>query len=162
VAIVVSDTSPVRALDHLGLLNVLAELFERVYLPPAVEQELLHPRPRFKVVDVGSYSFVEVRPPQDESRVSQYLQTLDPGESEALVLAQEIGADALLIDDAAARAVAVGEGMSVIGTLGILSRAKLRGRIAEAGPLLDRLRAELDFFVSDRLRAEFLRSVGEL
>jgi predicted nucleic acid-binding protein len=161
VAIVVSDTSPVRALNHLGLLDVLAELFERVFLPPAVERELLRPRPRFTVVDVASYGFVEVRAPQDGSRVSQYLQKLDPGESEALVLAQEIGADALLMDDAAARAIAVGEGVFVIGTLGILSRAKLRGHIAEGGPMLDRLRAELDFFVSDRLRAEFLRSVGE-
>lgn len=160
-AVVVSDTSPIRALDHLALLDVLAELFERVYLPPAVEHELSHPRPRFKAVDVASYSFVEVRAPQDGSRVSQYLQTLDPGESEALVLAHEIGADALLIDDATARAVAINEGVSVIGTLGILSRAKLRGRTGEVGPLLDRLRTELDFFVSDRLRVEFLRSVGE-
>jgi uncharacterized protein len=73
----------------------------------------------------------------------------------------EVGAEALLIDETAGRLFAKRQGVSVIGTLGILSRAKTRGRVSQVGPLLDKLRTELGFFVSDELRAEFLRSVGE-
>jgi hypothetical protein len=41
VIIVVSDTSPIRALSHLDLLTVLEELFSQVIVPPAVARELL-------------------------------------------------------------------------------------------------------------------------
>jgi uncharacterized protein len=160
-SIVVSDTSPIRALNHLGLLDALGQLFDRVYLPPAVERELTKPPTRFAGIHLSEYAFLEIRAPQDIPRVQRFRQMLDAGESEALVLALEIGAEALLIDESAGRAIAVGEGMPVIGTVGILSRAKTRGHIATIGPLLDRLRAELDFFVSDQLRDEFLRSAGE-
>jgi predicted nucleic acid-binding protein len=52
-------------------------------------------------------------------------------------------------------------GLLPIGVLGILVRAKQRGLLAEVQPLLDRLRSELGFFISDRLRAEILRLAGE-
>jgi len=39
--VVVSDTSPIRALAHLGLLDLLQRLFDRIAIPPAVASELL-------------------------------------------------------------------------------------------------------------------------
>lgn len=159
-SIVVSDTSPIRALNHLGLLDVLSQLFGRVLLPPAVLDELTR-SPRFGAVDLSQQEFIEVREPRDTARVQQFRENLDLGESEALALALEVDAEALLIDETAGRLFAKGQGVSVIGTLGVLSRAKTRGLVSQVGPLLDRLRTELGFFVSDELRAEFLRSVGE-
>jgi predicted nucleic acid-binding protein len=47
VAIVVSDTSPIRALAHLNLLYVLHALFGEVIVPPKVADELEHPRQSF-------------------------------------------------------------------------------------------------------------------
>ena len=46
--VVVSDTSPIRALAHLELLHVLNGLFGAVHVPPAVAEELLHPPSGFK------------------------------------------------------------------------------------------------------------------
>jgi hypothetical protein len=161
VSIVVSDTSPVRALNHLELLNVLGQLFDRVFIPPAVLRELTQPPTRFVAVDVSQHDFIEVRAPQDRAQVQRLLQLLDSGESEALALALEVHADALLIDESTGRSVAADHRMPVIGTLGILSRAKTRGYIVTVGPLLDKLRTELDFYVSDELRDAFLRSAGE-
>ena len=39
-AVVVSDTSPIRALSHLGRVDLLRELFGTVLVPPAVDEEL--------------------------------------------------------------------------------------------------------------------------
>jgi len=161
VSIVVSDTSPIRALHHLGLLGILGQLFDRVIVPPAVLHGLTQPRPRFVAVDLGQYAFVDIRTPHDPAQVQQLRSLLDAGESEALVLAIEVGAVALLIDETTGRSIAVGKGMQVIGTLGILSRAKARGYIATIGPLLDKLVVELDFYISEQLRDEFLSSCGE-
>ena len=160
-SLVVSDTSPIRALHYLDLLDILGRLFDRVIVPPAVLHELTQPRVRFNPVDFSQYAFVEVLAPHNLAQVQQLRDVLDAGESEALVLALEIGAEALLIDESTGRSIAVDKGMPVIGTLGILSRAKGRAYVATVGPLLDRLRVELDFYVSDKLREEFLRSVGE-
>jgi predicted nucleic acid-binding protein len=38
VALVVSDTSPIRALDHLNLLPLLKSLFDEVVIPPAAAE----------------------------------------------------------------------------------------------------------------------------
>lgn len=160
-SIVVSDTSPIRALNYLELLDVLGQLFDRVFIPPAVVHELTQPPTRFVAVDVSQHDFIEVRAPQDRAQVERLLQLLDSGESEALALALEVRAEALLIDESTGRSVAVGHGMPVIGTSGILARAKTRGHIMKVSPLLDKLRSELDFYVSDELRDEFLRSAGE-
>lgn len=160
-SIVVSDTSPIRALHHLDLLGVLGRLFDRVILPPAVLRELIQPRARFSAVDISRYAFVDVIAPRNLAQVQQLRQLLDAGECEALALALEVGAEALLIDESTGRSIAVDRGMPVIGTLGILSRAKARGFVTVVAPLLDRLRDELDFYISDGLRGEFLHSIGE-
>jgi uncharacterized protein len=86
-AIIVSDTSPIRALAHLDLLVLLDAHFGEVLVPPAVATELLHPPSGLPLVDVGKLSFVEIRIPGNLNQVQELMETLDPGESEALALA---------------------------------------------------------------------------
>ncbi len=54
-SVVVSDTSPLRALQYLGHLDWLHELFDHVFLPPAVAAELRRPpasyRPSHSIAD---------------------------------------------------------------------------------------------------------------
>ena len=154
--IVVSDTSPIRALAHLDLLDVLDQIFSGVLIPPAVEQELRHPPRQYARIDVAGYSFIHVQAPQDASQVQQLRQTLDPGESEALALALEVQAQAILIDEMAGRNRGTQLGLVVIGTLGILLRAKRNAIISQIAPLLDRLQSELGFYISAELRADML------
>jgi uncharacterized protein len=161
VILVVSDTSPIRALHHLGLLPVLGKLFERVVVPPAVIRELKLPPRRFLSVELDGYSFIEVRAPQDSVQVQRFLRDLDPGESEALSLAIEIGAEAVLMDEEAGRQAAKESSIVTFGTLGILLRAKTQGHLEQIRPLIDSLIEELDFFVSDRLKQEVLKIAGE-
>jgi hypothetical protein len=58
--------------------------------------------------------------------VEELLSTLGPGEAEALALAVEVHAEAILIDEAAGRAIARERGLLPIGVLGILLRARQR------------------------------------
>jgi len=160
-SIVVSDTSPIRALAHLGHLPLLEGLFREVLIPPTVVRELEQPRLRFKPVVVSGLRFVRVQSPTNRAMVDELMLGLGPGEAEALALAVEVRAEAILIDETAGRAAARQRGLLPLGALGILVRAKQRGLIHEVKPLLDRLQSELGFFVSSSLRTEILRQTGE-
>jgi predicted nucleic acid-binding protein len=146
----------------LNLLTVLKDLFEQVIVPPAVDNELLHPPAGLKLVNVRTLDFVSIQAPHDLRRVEELLKTLDPGESEALTLALELGTLAILIDESAGRVMAKRLGLLPIGVLGTLVRAKQRGLIGTIAPHVDRLEHELGFFISGSLKAEILKNAGEL
>jgi predicted nucleic acid-binding protein len=65
------------------------------------------------------------------------------------------------MDETLGRASATRAGLTPIGTIGILVRAKQSGDIPSVREPLDRLMTELNFFVSARLREEALRLAGE-
>ena len=159
--VVVSDTSPIRALGYLGLIHILRDLYVGTLIPPAVEQELRNPATGLGTIEVEGFPFIHTRAPSDRDRVDQFRQILDGGESEALALAIEVRADLVLIDEAEGRAFARSLGLVPVGVLGTLTRAKERGLIDRITPLIDRLQEELRFFISPRIRAEVIRSAGE-
>jgi len=86
---------------------------------------------------------------------------LTPGEIGALALALERGIRDVLIDEKAARAVAIHLGLRPSGLLGVLLRAKKLSLLGAVLPLLDRLRNEADFRVDDELRARISGLAGE-
>lgn len=162
--IVVSDTSPIRALANLGLLTILQRLYGRVIIPRAVALELSQdPMGQFviDVDDLGEFAGVEIAAVADGTDLERFLQELDRGESEALALAIELRADLVLIDETAGRSVARREGLNVIGVLGVLLEAKHQGLIEAVAPLLDQLQLRYQFFIGEQLRRQILRSAGE-
>ena len=160
--VVVSDTSPLRALAHLGHLELLGALFGDVHVPPAVARELAAPlSPGVPTVDVRDHDFLILRPARDSAEVRRLLGLLDAGEAEALALAREIGAERVLIDEKAGRGEAERMRLRPLGTVGILLQAKQAGLIYAVGPNIERLRREIRFFVSDALQEYALRLAGE-
>jgi uncharacterized protein len=159
--VVISDTSPLRALAHLGHMQWLQELFHQIRLPPAVASELRHPPSALAAVDITGWHFLVIQSPSNVQRVSEFRLRLDAGEAEALALAEELHADVVLMDELAGREVARQCGFTVLGTLGILLRAKQQGLCPAVAPLLDRLQGELNFFISPGLRQTILRQAGE-
>lgn len=160
-AIVVSDTSPIVALAFLRRLELLPQLFGDVLIPPAVVEELRKPAWQGMADEALNSPFIFVRAATDRKRIADLSATLDPGESEALSLALEVRASAVLIDEADGREAAQKLGLVTIGVLGILSAGKQRGLISAVGPEIQRLRSELGFFVSPDLLAEVLKQAGE-
>jgi uncharacterized protein len=161
VIVVISDTSPIRALHFLGKLDLLNRLFENIFLPPAVAYELQHPSARFQPIDPGQYPYFKLLSPKDNSQVRKFQERLDAGESEALVLAVEKHADFILMDELAGRNVAHTLGLIPLGVVGILLRAKDNNFIDSIIPLIDRLQSELNFFISPTLRLEIISRAGE-
>ena len=87
---------------------------------------------------------------------------LDAGESEALALALSIKADAVLLDEVAARDLASSLGIQVIGTLGLLVRGKQDERVPMVAPLLRKLLVEGRFRASPALVHATLKRAVEL
>ena len=86
---------------------------------------------------------------------------LDSGEAAALSLAVEIHADAVLIDERRGYEVAVQLGLRTIGILGVLLRAKSAGLLPAVKPVLDALRRDAGFWLSEPLRKQVLKVAGE-
>ena len=159
--IVVSDTSPIRALAHLDQLELLRTLFQQVLVPPAVADELERPTSKLPPIALVPYRFILVRAPASQLEIDRLHAELDLGESEAIALALEVRADLLLVDERAGRAVATREGLTTLGAVGVLVRAKRAGLLPAVRPLIERLENELNFFMSASLRKDALKSAGE-
>jgi predicted nucleic acid-binding protein len=159
-AVVITDTSPVRALNHLELLPLLGRLFGSVFVPPSVADELLHPIGG-PPVDVRIHSYFVLRAPSDARRAAALGFQLDPAETEAISLAMELKATIVLMDEKAGRAAAVRAGITPVGVLGLLIRGKNQGMIQQVGPLIIRLRDELNFHISPALENHIRGLAGE-
>jgi predicted nucleic acid-binding protein len=91
---------------------------------------------------------------------AELLALLDRGEAEVIALAEELRAQEVLLDERAARAIAVTRGLPVIGTAGLLVRAKDRGFIPAVRRFLFRMQAE-GVWYSQRFIETLLWRLGE-
>lgn len=157
VILVVSDTSPIRALTHLGLIEVLKSLYPTVLIPPSVARELK----KAGMDDVTS-KFFFVQSPSNLELVKQLELRLDEGESEAIALALDVKADFLLIDERDGRNVAAELGLRHSGVVAVLVEAKQAKLIGSVRECLDRLRNEFNFFLGDDVVRLALKAAGEL
>jgi predicted nucleic acid-binding protein len=150
VSVVVSDTSPLHYLILCGAESILPRLFRQVVIPPTVFRELQQPNtpPPVRQWAAAPPEWVAVQSPK---KMSLKLD-VDAGELEAICLAQEIHADAVLMDDRAGRNAAIQCGLAVVGTIGLLEQAAARGLI-ELTPALARLRQ-----TNARLDPELIRA----
>jgi len=114
-------------------------------------------------MEIQHANWIEVRACSDMALLASIRAEKDIhlGEAEALCLALELHADAILLDDAAGRDLARSYRLSFIGVLGILLKAKNLGIIPAVRPLMDQLQAEADFFIHKELFLEVLRLAGE-
>jgi predicted nucleic acid-binding protein len=152
--IVVSDTSPLLNLQAVGQLHLLTSLYSEVLIPPAVAAELMRNQ-----VSIPATS-IRIVTPHDTATVARIRQELDPGESEAIVLAIEHAA-LLLIDEKAGRRKAATLGLTATGLLGVLAEAKTRGLIPACAPILEDMIQRAGFWISDDLRLRYLKTLGE-
>lgn len=153
---VVSDTSILCYLILIEEPQLLPELFAEIVIPPAVRDELAHPDApatvREWIASPPAWLSVGDAPAGSEDRE---IQRLDPGERDAILLAEQTGTDLLLLDDWKARELAKGRGLSITGLIGVLKVAIEKG-LVEPDAVVERLRATT-FRISKRLLATLLR-----
>jgi predicted nucleic acid-binding protein len=124
VSLVVTDTGPLHYLILIGRVDLLTAIYDRVFVPPAVVQELKNARTPEVVRQWVSAppSWLAVESP---STLLILPRALDAGEHEAISLAVELQADMILLDDEAARRVAAALNLPFVGTLGVLHAAAM-------------------------------------
>ena len=124
--IVVSDTTPIISLIKINRLDLLKELFNEVLIPDAVFRELTTNTVFTSEAQiVKSSSFLKVSAVQNHKALQllQEVSGLDDGESEAIILADELKDGVLVIDEKKGRKVAQKMGIPITGTVGILIQA---------------------------------------
>lgn len=124
--IVISDTTPIITLIKINHIDLLEKLFGEVFIPEAVFRELTTNTAFADEAEiVKASSFLKVKTVQNQQSLSilQAVSGLDDGESEAIILAGELGSDALIIDERKGRKVAQKLGITITGTIGILIQA---------------------------------------
>ena len=124
--IVVSDTTPLISLLKIDRIDLLERLFGQVLIPQAVFDELTaDERFQLEADQIRQRRFVIVKAVQNPESASILKRAtgLDQGESEAIVLTDELNADLLLMDEAKGRAVSFQMGIKIMGTIGVLMAA---------------------------------------
>lgn len=159
--IVVSDTTPISELAKIGRLALLRDVYQRVIIPQEVYDEAMA-GPHVVVAATQSATWIEVLAVSDSNKVlALHASTpLGLGECAALILAEELRAHLVLIDDRAARREASALGLSVTGTIGTLLVAKQQGTIASIKDVLDDLRSH-GTRISERLYRDALAVANE-
>ena len=145
----VTNSTCLIGLERIERLDILPQVFDTVFAPPAVAKEVR-----------TSLDWLRVQAVANPSVTIALRTQMDEGEAEAISLALELENVLLILDDKKARRVAQQMGMKVIGTVGMLLRAKRQGVIAEVKPLLLKL-TEANFRISQGIIQEALRLSGE-
>jgi predicted nucleic acid-binding protein len=99
--------------------------------------------------------------PTDADAVRRLTQLLDSEEAEAIIVAQELQADRLLMDEKAGRQVAQNKGLPIIGLAGVLLLAKRRNLIPRVSEPLREL-VEAGFYLDESIQREIRQLAGEL
>ena len=140
--IIVSDTTPIISFLKIGQLDILRKIYGSIVIPKAVYAELIANRAFPDEANaIKNCAFIRQEMVKDELAVRKLESNmnLDKGESEAIVLFEDLKADLLIVDERKARAVAKEMGIAVVGTLGTLVEAQRLGYVDKLRPLLERL-----------------------
>jgi predicted nucleic acid-binding protein len=154
--ILIADSSALIALAVIDKLYILESLFGEVYVPRAVYNEVSHQNKeeskkltiycKDKVLDITSQVNLNI--------------SLGIGESEAIILYKEKNAQYLLCDDKKAKKFARNFGVNVVGSLGILLKAKEKKLVLKISPLIEKLKTS-QIFIDDKTYNIVLKMAGE-
>lgn len=148
---IISDTSCFIILSNIGELELLHLVYGQIITTEDIAEEFGDKLP----------DWVEIVAVKDKVRQQLLEMQIDKGESSAIALALESAGSTLIIDDYKARKVAEHLGLSFTGTIGVLIKAKLIGKINSIKPILTKIK-ETNFRISSELENQALNEAGEI
>jgi uncharacterized protein len=131
---VVSDSSPLITLARIGCFELLPKLYGKINIPGQVYKEVVIDGAALPgAAEVARSSWIEVGPAQNVGDLAATVARtgLGKGEISAVILAKELSADLILIDEWKARRYAQGEGLAVVGCVGILEDLYKQGHVSD-------------------------------
>lgn len=153
---IVSNSSPLIVFSKINRLSLLEEMFDEVYIPKAVSEEITKGR---KGAEIVKNKWIKIKEIKDRDFAKYLSKMIGKGEAEAIILAKEHKSK-LLIDDAEGRKHAELLDLKFMGSLGLLKLAKKRGLIKSAGEIIEEMKSE-SFYVDEGLITALLENIGE-
>lgn len=147
---IISDTTPIISLIKINRLDLLEKLFEEVLIPEAVYRELTtNALFENEAKIVKSSSFLKTSSVQNRKSLQllQAVSGLDDGESEAIILADELKSDVLIMDERKGRKIAEKLGIKITGTVGVLLQSYSENMISS-----DEIKTYLDQLKNSNIR----------
>ena len=156
----ISNTSPLLYLYRIDGMDWLPKLFDEVWTPEAVGNELQAGRSKgYDVPNPDEYSWLSIVNPR--STPSEWLALdLGAGEIAAMALALENPDRVVLLDDMLARRTAQAAGLPVWGTLKVLLEAKSHGLIDQIEPYVIKL-SDSGMWISAEIQQRILKLADE-
>jgi predicted nucleic acid-binding protein len=160
--IIVSNTTPLIGLATIQRFELLKHLFGELYIAQAVYDEAVVAGREVGGAkrEVSTANWIKTMHVQDRLAVEVLLDELDLGEAETIVLARELGADWVLMDEKKGRRKLTQMGLKKIGTAGILLKAKQVGLLPAVRPELEQLR-QRGFSISQPVIDAVLQQANE-
>jgi hypothetical protein len=157
---VVSNTSPLLYLYRINGIDWLPTLFDEIWTPEAVKNELRAGGSKgYDVPNPDNYSWLNIVNPK--SMPSEWLALdLGAGELATMALALENPDRVVLLDDMLARRTAQAAGLQVWGTLKILLEAKSHGSIDKIEPYIAKL-SDSGMWISAEIKERISKLAGE-
>lgn len=148
--IVVCNSTPLIGLAAIGRFNLLRRIFGRITVAQAVwDETVTNGRDQGGArQEMATADWIDTVAVKDRMAVRLLLDEIDQGEAETIVLALELGADWVVMDERKGRRKLQQLGLTKVGTLGILLKAYQTGLIPALHPEITRLR-EVGFSISD-------------
>ena len=159
----VFDSSPWVFLTKIGVTDLGLGLFDQVYVPSSVSEEILAKEDESAALlrEAQTEKRVVVLGAENRRLVAALGNRLGRGEAEAIAIAIEKKADIICLDDHAARSEATRLGLEVKGTLGIIRRLMELDRFqCNLEDLLESLK-RVDFRVKDYIYWEIFRDIKQ-
>ena len=147
---IISDTTPIISLIKINRLDLLEKLFEEVLIPEAVYRELTTNalfENEAKIVKTSSFLKTSSVQNRKSLQLLQAVSGLDDGESEAIILADELKSDVLIMDERKGRKVAEKLGIKITGTVGVLLQSYIENMISS-----DEIKTYLDQLKNSNIR----------
>ncbi len=132
---IISNTTPIITLLTISKLELLKELYGKIIIPQGVFEEIEEGKKKDYYTDLSAIDWIEIKSITDREPL-KYISDLDKGEAEVIVLANELKADLLIIDEKAGREYANHFNLKLTGTIGVLLKSKELGLINKIKPLL--------------------------
>ena len=159
---VVADSSPLVILAKLGCFGFLNRLFPLVYISPEVHYEVVVAGAGLPgASEVSKAEWIEVKAVQNSTGLysAQRKYGLGPGEMSTILLAKELGANPVLLDDYRARKLAKTEALEILGSVGLLETFYSRRYLTDLRNTFRQLLAH-NVYIDQRLLDRRLRSMG--
>ncbi len=153
---IVSDSTTIIVLLNIDRMDILSNIFNKVYIPVKVYEEI--------VIDekiILKESFFIKKEIKDRGLQKLLLKRLDAGESEAIVLSREMNLS-LIIDEKKGRRVAREMGINLFGLIGLLLINYKNGQLSSQETVTVFFEAKkAGFRVGTKLEDDFLQIVSE-